>query len=116
MNRNDTNDIFLVLFFIFITMLLMGCAAKDRAYRLIYVENENKERLYNFDGELCTETGLDVDPQVYEDKGYPDEVKLLYTYENCNIHRVRILEQREKLMWGVPIRPEQLKKNKRRMR
>lgn len=99
-----------LILLILIGISLSACAAKDRAYRLIYVENENKERLYNLKGEICIQTGLDVDPRVYKDKGYPEEVKLLETYANCNVSRVRILDHREQLMWGVPIRPERNKK------
>lgn len=97
-------------------LLLCSCAAKDRQLRLIFVENPNETRFYSLKGEQCILSGQDVDPQVYKGDGYPKEVKILETYKNCDFHRVRILNEREKLYWGIDYRyieQERLNKQKR---
>ena len=63
-------------------------------------------------GKECILSAQDIDPRAYDD-GVPKEVKILNTYKNCKFHSVRILEEREKLFWGIDYRRIDQQRKKR---
>lgn len=91
-------------------LLLTGCASFQSGYRLILVEKERK--LYNLKtGEQCEVSGYEIDPKEYGKDHKVGEAELKLTYSNCDVKQGIILNDKEKVMWGMPVEEPKKKVN-----
>lgn len=89
--------------------LLTGCASHTNPYRFIFVEKERKFFTLTNPKEECVISGFDVIPKDPDVQKY-NEVKLVYTYKNCNMKQVIIMDDKTRVMWGVPLLVPEKKK------
>lgn len=85
-----------------LSFLLTGCGAEHGPYRLILVEKERKF-LDLQTGAACEPSGYDIDPKFYK-KENREEAELMITYSNCSVREKVILDDKQKVMWGIPMK------------
>jgi hypothetical protein len=61
--------------------------------------------------EECKQSGFDVIPKDPEEQKY-NTVELWITYENCGMKEMILMDDKTRVMWGVPIREEPKSKGK----
>ena len=78
-------------------IVLTGCSTKGINTTLFL--REEASRLKDLKGNECLESGY----QVIKDRERPSEDKyiLIVYYQNCDIHRERLLNAFEPAQWGI---------------
>lgn len=78
-------------------IILTGCATKGVNTTMFL--KEDYSRLYNLKGEECSESGYQVDKD--RDEKVEEHHNLTTYYSNCDVHRVRRLQEFEPKQWGI---------------
>lgn len=99
------------IFYLLGACAIAGCGAHTNPYRFIFVEKERKYFALKSGKEECIQSGYDVIPKDPEVQKY-NTVELWITYENCGVKQLIIMDDKTRVMWGVPVRQEKKSKGK----